>query len=305
MEPVDISVILVLRDRAETVPTTLAHLEQQTLPAARFEIVAVDHGSVDGTLGVLERYAIGAPVRFQVLDANPGNFARARNLATDRARGKWLVFLDQDVLASPNLLDRYMREFETEPTHPFLLGRVALHPQIPPHVLTRRFIDDDTSRTLDPEKLHPTDWHGYNFGMSRALLRDQGGFDEQMRGPEFLEVALAHRLSERGVHGRLAQKAVVYEWQKAEFDAERARCYARGHAFHALEHGIGEPGATPLRPATIPAWAPHRFMMPFYVRACHDAEGDLRYAGGLFRRVLQHDQQRGYSDARKGRLRRG
>lgn len=294
-----------LQDRAATVPTALAHLEQQTLPAARFEIVAIDHGSSDGTLAVLERYAAGAPVRIQVLDANAGNFARARNLGLQRARGRWLVFLDQDVLASPNLLERYLREFEAEPAHPFLLGQVALHPQLPGNILTRLFLSGEVRVPQPGERLNPREWHGYNFGASRALLRDQGGFDEELRGPDFLEIALAERLAERGILGRHVPKAYAYEWRGSNFEAERARCYARGRALHRLERSVGAATAAPLLPAKPQPWPLHQLLMPFYVRACRDAEGDVRYAGALYKRVLVHDLHRGYADARKGRARTG
>ncbi len=301
MESVDISVIVVLQDRAETIPTVLAHLEQQSLPAVRYEVVAVDNGSSDGSLAVLERYAAGAPVRIQTVDAGRGNFAKSRNVGVERARGKALVFLDQDVLASPNLLERYARECDGT-SHMLLLGTVAMHPQLPPNVLTRHLLQEEVRAPLDPTQLAPLDWHGYNFGCSRALLRDLGGFDESIAGPHFLEVALAHRLAGRSVYGRALPKAYCYEWRAATFAEERARYYARGYALRNLENSIGDT-ATKVLPTGMGALERriNTLMMPFYVRACRDAEGDVRYATGLYRRVLRHDMMRGYNDARRGK----
>lgn len=301
MESLDISVVIVLQDRAETIPTVLAHLEQQSLPAVRYEVVAVNNGSADGSLAVLERYAAGAPVRIGVVDAPRGSYARARNLGVEHTHGKALVFLDQDVLASPNLLERYVREFESAP-HQLLLGTVAMHPQLPANVLTRHILQEEIRTPADPQNLAPLDWHGYNFGCSRGLLRDLGGFDEAVGGPHFLEAALAHRLAQRGVVGRALTKAYCYEWRAAAFDEERARHYARGHALRGLEESIGEELAHLLLPTVgLIERRVSQVMMPFYVRACRDAEGDVRYAARLYRRVLRHDILRGYHDARRGK----
>lgn len=302
LDSLEISVVMVLRDRAETVPTAMAHLEQQSLPASRYEVVAVDNGSSDDTLGVLERYAAGAPVPIQVIDACGASFGRARNLGVERAHGRFLVFLDPDVLASPNLLERYLREFELGPTHGWLQGRIAMHPQLPPNVLTRHLLAQELPPPANPERLAPTEWHGYNVGAARALLRDAGGFDETFQEAHYIESALAHRLAERGIFGRTAPRSYVYEWRAAGFDEERARCYARGYGLHHLESCIGEASAAALRaPARGLQWRAQELMMPFYVRTCRDAGDDVRYAGRFFRRVLLHDMHRGYMDARRGR----
>lgn len=300
MDILGISVVVVLQDCADLVPTALGHLEQQTLPAVRYEIIAVDNGSTDNTLAVLERYSAGAPVRIHVLDAGRRSFAKARNLGLERARGRWVVFIDQGVLASPNLLERYAREFESGPAQAWLLGPVVPHPQLPANHLTRQIFQAELTTVADQARLRPTEWHGYNFAAARALLRDQGGFDEAL-GAHFLEVALAHKLAAAGVIGRLAPKAYVYEWRPADFDEERARFYTRGYDLHRLEESLGAP-FDGLRPDTHGLkWHLHRAMMPFYVRACRNADADLRYAGPMFRRVLLNDMHRGYQDARKGR----
>jgi len=303
MEPVEISVVLVLRDRADTAPTVLAHLEQQTLPAARFEIVAIDLDSQDDTAGVLARYADGAPVCIRVVCAGPRNFARARNLGAEQARGKWLVFLDQDLLASPNLLERYLQEFRAAPSAPWLLGAIRLHPQLPDFVLTRRLAEERwRPRTSGEGDVPPTAWQGDNLGMGRVALLNRGGFDETFELPHHLEVALAHQLARDGEFGRELPRAYAYEWKAATLDEERLRSYERGYGLRHLECRIGEEAAQDLHPRTRGLrWQVHRLMMPFYLRASANATNDLRYAARLYRRVLDHEVQRGYNDARRGR----
>ncbi|MEH1130673.1 glycosyltransferase family 2 protein [Micromonospora sp. CPCC 206061] len=67
------------------------------------EIVVVDDGSTDHTSAVLEQYqgTPGAPVRAYRLPAHRGAFA-ARNTAAQIARGRWLLFGDDDCVFGPH-----------------------------------------------------------------------------------------------------------------------------------------------------------------------------------------------------------
>lgn len=79
------------------------------------EIIAVDDGSTDGTLGILRKYAQRYPEGFRILRQDHGGPYLARNLAAAHARGRFLAFLDSDDLWEPRKLERQIHEIEARP----------------------------------------------------------------------------------------------------------------------------------------------------------------------------------------------
>ena len=75
-----------------------------------FEVVAVDDGSTDGSGAVLDGYAAEHPNVHVVHQPNSGGPGRPRNVGTDRARGDYVFYLDQDDMLGPGALRR-MVEF--------------------------------------------------------------------------------------------------------------------------------------------------------------------------------------------------
>ncbi|MFB1490577.1 MULTISPECIES: glycosyltransferase family 2 protein [unclassified Thiocapsa] len=98
-----ISVIIPTRNRAALLSLALRSLEVQILPRERFEVVVVDNGSTDGTADVITAHAIDLPNLRAVFEPEPGLHA-GRHRGLREARGDVLVFIDDDVEATPTWL---------------------------------------------------------------------------------------------------------------------------------------------------------------------------------------------------------
>jgi len=86
-----LSVVILTRDNAETLPDTLASV------AFADEIVVVDSGSSDGTAEIARRY--GA----RLVQKEWLGFGRQKQYAVDQARHDWVLCLDADETVSPQL----------------------------------------------------------------------------------------------------------------------------------------------------------------------------------------------------------
>jgi GT2 family glycosyltransferase len=87
------SVAVLVKNGAAHLPAVLAALEEQDL-AGGLEIVAVDSGSTDGSLEILQRPS----VRLLTIPAASFDHGETRNLAAREARGRSVVFLSQDAV---------------------------------------------------------------------------------------------------------------------------------------------------------------------------------------------------------------
>ncbi|MEW6755621.1 MAG: glycosyltransferase [Candidatus Latescibacterota bacterium] len=107
MSVIRASVVVPTCNQADRLRLVLCGLEGQTLPAGDFEVVVVDDGSTDHTVGVLAASGL-TNLRVLRCPVNRGR-SHARNLGLEEARGDLVVFLDGDALPAPDLLESYCR----------------------------------------------------------------------------------------------------------------------------------------------------------------------------------------------------
>lgn len=144
------SVILCTYNRCNFVLTTLASLRRQTVPYDEFEVIVVDNGSTDGTLTMVQAY-VGASLhperkpeetwRVLCISEPRSGLAYARAAGLQAAAGEIAVFLDDDVIADPFLLEQMQEAFEKTGADA-VGGRVELRWEAPrPHWLPQDLLD--------------------------------------------------------------------------------------------------------------------------------------------------------------------
>jgi glycosyltransferase involved in cell wall biosynthesis len=71
-----------------------------------FELIVVDDGSTDGTVGIVESFRDS---RIRLLRQEHKNFAAAMNTAISHAHGEWIIGVDSDDDIEPNYLERMVQ----------------------------------------------------------------------------------------------------------------------------------------------------------------------------------------------------
>lgn len=77
-------------------------VEAQTIPQEALQIIAVNDGSTDSSLQLLERWAENSELDITILTKPNGGLSSARNFGIEHAKGKWLTFADPDDLLAPD-----------------------------------------------------------------------------------------------------------------------------------------------------------------------------------------------------------
>jgi len=299
----DISVILVVQDDEKALPVLLTHMEQQSLPASRFEILIIDNGSRDQSFSLAERFAQGAPVKTRCFRRTIPNQAGARNQGVAEAKAPLLLFLDNDLLAGPDLLMRHL-EAQQDYGGGCVVGAILEHPQMDTGVLTRWFLPEER-RSFPPDSLLSfLDWRFHNTSLPREAILEAGGFDEGYSLGFFEDRDLAWRLIRKGMRGHFLENANAYIWRSAQIATERRRFFFKGYSLHRLARKTNPREVLARYRITRSALRRlyESLLTPYYARGQTASDGDIRVLGRFYRHILLHELARGYEAACRGKI---
>ena len=102
MSAVRVSIVMPCYQSAQTLAKSVRSVQAQTV--SDWELIAVDDGSRDNTLQVLEALAQD-DTRIHVIHQENGGVSSARNAGMDAAKGEWVFFLDADDILAQDALE--------------------------------------------------------------------------------------------------------------------------------------------------------------------------------------------------------
>ena len=237
-----LSVVIPTHNKLPLLQQTLAALgRQEPGPHRDWEVVVVDDGSRDGTADWLADAAVaGIPaLRVVTPPANVGR-ARARNLGARAAAGRWLLFLDDDIVAPPGLLAAHLDLLEAFPDHGTIgWARTDDTVRDGPHF---HYLDTRGVARLPVGPAPARYFVTQNAAVPRAAFLEVGGFDEDFRDYGFEDMEVAFRLEDQtGLAFRALPAPVprhVHHHTLGEYLAKKVEC--GGASLRRL--AVGHPG---------------------------------------------------------------
>jgi len=205
---VDVSIIIPAFDRRDRLVGTLKSLEALDYSEDAFEVILVDDGSRDGTAQFFRQREY--TFQFHCLQ-HPHNRGRsaARNSGVKKARGRIVVFLDDDMQAVPDLLREHLKHHR-DGHRAVVLGNIRRAPQVTPTALIR-YLDSRGVQKLQPGAPIPFRYFSAgNVSMEREFLLQTGLFDERFRSFGGEDLELGYRLSSNGARFVFAPGALTY-----------------------------------------------------------------------------------------------
>lgn len=236
-----ISVIVPTYNRLGRLQALLAGLERQTVGCAAFEVLVVSDGSTDGTDEYLRN--LETPLRLTPVFQPNSGVAATRNHGAQRAQGELIIFIDDDSLPVPELIEAHLAG------HHGVIGKnIVLGPSLTPTdtrllpwVRWEQAMLEKQYAALQSGvwEVSSRQFYTGNVSMARAVLLEVGGFDERFRRAE--DVELGYRLAQFGVQFVFNPAAIVYHYAERSFASWLSipYTYGRNDVIFARDKGQG------------------------------------------------------------------
>jgi glycosyltransferase involved in cell wall biosynthesis len=242
---VRISAIVCTLNRATYLRKAISSLVEQTLPSDDYEILIVDNGSADNTRQlVLEGFSHVPNLRY--LHEPLLGLSLARNTGWHNALGKYVAYMDDDAIASPQWLEMILDVFETVKPQPGCVGgkieplweasRPAwLGDSIMPHLA---ILDWSKAPIFLNDQQHLV---GANLAFRRSILRAAGGFRACLgrKGDKMLsdeEILLCEQLKSNGYRAFYHPEIAV--WHHIPASRIRQGWFLRRHYWQGVSDAI-------------------------------------------------------------------
>jgi glycosyltransferase involved in cell wall biosynthesis len=185
-----ISVVVPVRNGSDYINRCLLALKDSTYE--NFEIIVVDDASSDNTVEISQK--TGAKII--TLDKQSGP-AAARNRGAGSARGDIVLFIDADVVITPDTIGLIAKAFTENPDTSAVFGSYDDTPAAPDFIsqyrnLLHHYVHQRAKRDAK------TFWTGCG-AIRKAVFDELGGFDEIRHPvPSMEDIEIGLRMSEKG-----------------------------------------------------------------------------------------------------------
>ena len=200
-----VSIVVPVRNGAETIGRCIESLLNDPYPDDRREILVVDNGSTDDTAEIARRY----PIRL-LAEPEPG-LSRARNRGIEESRGEIVAFTDADCCVCTGWLRELIAGFEDD-------GVAAVTAEVvpfPPTTAAERYSARRKPSVVGWQEGQAEPWFCFmNTAVRRDAFDSVGLFDPSFAGIGCEDIDFAWRFADAGLRVRRQTRPVVFHRQR-------------------------------------------------------------------------------------------
>ena len=246
-----LTVIIPTYNRAEILQKCLKALVGQTYPVSGFEIVVVDDGSSDRTGEVSASFINEGVVDTKYFRQENKGPAAARNLGIKTAVGEVILFIGDDIIAAPDLLERHAAwHLKNTDFGAALLGYVTWDPALKttPFMF---WLENGGPQFGFNELEDGTEvgscgfFYTCNISLKRRFLTEKGLFDEEFPYAAYEDSELGYRLKAAGLKLFFDRKASALHHHDTSLEDACKRMIKVGESKKILNLKTGLPAYEP------------------------------------------------------------
>lgn len=184
-EQLTVSFIICTYNRANYLSDTLNSLLKSAPANCSFEILVIDNNSSDETPSVVQKLTESNPeVELRYIKETQQGLSHARNRGIKESNATFVVFLDDDIIASKSLIPEWLSFFSENPNVLAAGGRIHVQFDDPRPSWMSHFLlpllgyhDLGNSKKKYPTNKYP---FGGNMGFKKSVFEDIGLFDTDL-----------------------------------------------------------------------------------------------------------------------------
>jgi glycosyltransferase involved in cell wall biosynthesis len=208
-----ITVVVPTLGRLATLARVLEHLDSQTVSAADYELIIVADAKLS-EVAAIDSLVQGRSYRVQRLQADVPGASSARNAGWRAARAPLLLFIDDDILPDPGLIEQHLLWHQRSPAPEVgVLGHVRWASELPVTPFMR-WLEHGIQFNYPSMTGRETVWGNFytaNVSVKRVVVERSGGFDEQRLPYGYEDLDLALRMHRRDGFRLLYNRAATAE----------------------------------------------------------------------------------------------
>ena len=210
----DITVVVPTYNRRKLLRVAIDSLRQQSHPADRYEILIISDGSTDGTDDDY-RVPLDLPLTRLIRQEVEGfGLSAARNLGTREAKGRLVMFFDDDMVADKELVKNHVEAHQQFDENVAVCGRVKLAAELPNTPFCQIVLGDICR--LFAENEEEARFLSYHMALSwqtsfkRSALERVLGYDETFQCYGWEDIEFSYRATQQGLRFFYEPKALSY-----------------------------------------------------------------------------------------------
>lgn len=247
---IELSVVIPTYNKKSILEKTLLSFNDQSCPLNKFEVVVVDDGSERGINETANKITPKLKYIISFVTQNHKGPAAARNKGIKMAKGRIILIINDDTVATRNLVKKHLEFHERHQIdNAALLGYLTWHPDLKITPFMYWLEHGGPYFSFSEIKENYAGWERFwtcNISLKKNFLLENGLFDEQFLYASWEDIELGYRLGKKGLKLYYDKNAIGYHFHPTTIESIKQKMRKNGESAILLKKKMPKKFLPPL-----------------------------------------------------------